>query len=275
MRCKNCGWPNKAGQTQCAKCGAPLDMETPVAGGSYSPTVNEGGGSYRPGQSPYGGDDSGLKKTILETDVFGAQQTSNPSTTVPAQPLSQCPKCGYPLREGSVKCPNCNFIPMGHNESVSSNGQPQSGPIQRRPTKMDSGEPEQVSQSSSGNQQKEMRHHAGSAKFSGTINPYMMNIEEEPVFTLRPLKREKERNEPETVELEGKEVVLSRDNTEPGNQSITSKEQALVRCENGKWTITDRSEQHTTFVCPKLPVELKDGDIILLGNRLFEFHVQD
>lgn len=275
MRCKNCGWPNKAGLTQCTKCGAPLDMENSnSSGGGYSPTVNENNEGYRSGQSQYGGDDSGLKKTILEDDVFGPQQPSN-SSTAPVQPSRQCPKCGYPLREGSAKCPNCNYIPYGVPEEVSGNGQQQAGPIQRRPTRMDVEEQETESQNPSQPQQKEVRHHAGPAKFSGTINPYMMNMEMEPVFTLRPLKRVNERTEPEMVELEGKEVLLNRDNTEPNNPSITSKEQAVVKCENGKWTIKDLSEQHTTFVCPQLPVELKDGDIILLGNRLFEFHVQD
>ncbi len=275
MRCKNCGWPNKAGLTQCTKCGAPLDMENSnSSGGGYSPTVNENNEGYRSGQSQYGGDDSGLKKTILEDDVFGPQQPSN-SSTAPVQPSRQCPKCGYPLREGSAKCPNCNYIPYGVSDEESGKVQQQAGPIQRRPTRMDVEEQGTESQNPSQPQQKEVRHHAGSAKFNGTINPYMMNMEMEPVFTLRPLQRVNERTKPEIVELEGKEVVLSRDNTEPNNSSITSKEQAVVKCENGKWTIKDLSEQHTTFVCPKLPVELKDGDIILLGNRLFEFHVQD
>lgn len=273
MRCKNCGWPNKPGEFQCVKCGASLDAGVlEPSDGGYSPAVSDGRGYP---------DDSGLKKTVFENDVFGPSAAA-PVESAPATGASVCPKCGYPLREGVGKCPNCNFISSGQG-TMGYGGQPQQNhapttPIQRRPTKMDAGDvaedsPAQQPTQPSG--QQGVRHHASTQKFNGTINPYMMNIETEPLFVLKPLKRMNERNEPEAVELEGKEVILTRENTEPNNPSITSKEQALVRHENGKWFITDRSEQHTTFVCPSKPVELADGDIILLGNRLFEFHVQE
>lgn len=105
----------------------------------------------------------------------------------------------------------------------------------------------------------------------GTINPYMMNIETEPTFILKPLKRMEERHEFEEQEYEGKEVTLNRDNTEPGNPSITSRQQAVITNEEGHWYIEDRSDLKTTFVQAGQKIELHDGDIILLGNRLFEF----
>ncbi len=74
------------------------------------------------------------------------------------------------------------------------------------------------------------------------------------------------------IEYEGSEVSLNRDNTETSNASITSKVQAVVSNDNGTWYIEDRSEQHTTFVLASRRIELHDGDMILLGNRLFEFH---
>ena len=108
--------------------------------------------------------------------------------------------------------------------------------------------------------------------FRGTINPYMMNLETEPTFTLKPLKRLNERHDFEEQEYEGKEIVLTRENTEQNNSSITSRQQALVTRVDGRWYIEDRSEQKTTFVQASHKTELHDGDIILLGNRLFEFH---
>ena len=80
--------------------------------------------------------------------------------------------------------------------------------------------------------------------------------------------------EPVEIELEEGEAVLTRDNTEPGNPSITSKEQALVTFSDGHWYIENRSEQSTTFVLANKKIELHDGDIILLGNRMFEFTEQ-
>ena len=53
--------------------------------------------------------------------------------------------------------------------------------------------------------------------------------------------------------------------------TITSKEQAALTYENKKWYLQDRSEQKTTFVYTTEKIELKPGDIIVLGNRRFEF----
>lgn len=46
----------------------------------------------------------------------------------------------------------------------------------------------------------------------------------------------------------GEEIILNRDNTDEGNMTITSKEQAVLTYENKKWYLQDRSEQKTTFV---------------------------
>ena len=100
----------------------------------------------------------------------------------------------------------------------------------------------------------------------------MMNLEMEPTFVLKPLKRMNERHELEEREYEGSEVLLNRANTEDNNPSITSREQAVVTRVDGRWYIEDRSEQKTTFVQAAKRIELHEGDIILLGNRLFEFH---
>ena len=101
----------------------------------------------------------------------------------------------------------------------------------------------------------------------------MMNLETEPSFVLKPVKRMNERHELDELEFEGKSVTLTRDNTEPNNASITSREQAVVTNQDGHWFIEDKSEQKTTFVQAAQHIELHDGDLVLLGNRLFEFHL--
>ena len=74
------------------------------------------------------------------------------------------------------------------------------------------------------------------------------------------------------LSFSGKEIILNRGNTEPDNNTITSKEQARLVCENHKWYIQDKSELQTTFVRPGEKMEIKDGDIILLGDRRFRFN---
>lgn len=79
--------------------------------------------------------------------------------------------------------------------------------------------------------------------------------------------------EPEALQFEFTDgsLILNRDNTAPGNRTITSKEQAEVRFEEGKWILENRSEYDSTFVAATRPIELQPGDIILMGDQRFRF----
>ncbi len=251
MRCKNCGWPNKPSEITCVKCNSPLSSDNDDVDFVGRDDMSQ---SSRP-----------LNKTVLEDDVFGTdelnnnRQNFNQTRTENAEALTQCPKCGYPLRAGVDKCPNCKFQITNTNQSNQNNVEVQTRKdlgnqdTYHRPTRMVSG-------------------NGAKGNFRGTINPYMMNMEVEPTFVLKPIKRMEERRDFEEQEYEGKQVVLNRDNTERNNQSITSRQQAVISNNDGHWYIEDKSEQRTTFVQAAQKIELHDGDIILLGNRLFEFH---
>lgn len=249
MRCKNCGWPNKPSEKVCVKCHAPLE------------TINDDI-TYETGMPNHAGSENRpLNKTVMEDDIFGLGKGANSRPESRQNPQMEegkpCPKCGYPVRAGVERCPNCNFSlnksyseperPM--RETPSNNRQNEQG---RRPTRMN--------------------NENNRTGYRGTVNPYMMNLEMEPTFVLKPLKRMNERHELEEREYEGSEVLLNRANTEENNPSITSREQAVVTRVDGRWYIEDRSEQKTTFVQAANKIELHEGDIILLGNRLFEFH---
>ena len=158
-----------------------------------------------------------------------------------------CPKCGYPLRENSIRCPNCNY-------TIASTGSRQQSQRFYRQEHMD-------------NPAKDKN------KLTGTFNPYKMEVENEPGFVLRPIIRQNEKKEIADLKYEGKEVLLNRGNTEADNSSITSQSQALLSFSEGHWFIEDKSEQGTTFVRAQNKIELHDGDTLLLGNRLFEFHL--
>lgn len=262
MRCKNCGWPNKPNETVCVKCGSPLEAESQVMDNF------DNGGGYEPQLQNDGGD--GLKKTVLESQVFGPSVVQ-PKQEAPTVSETVCPKCGYPMRSDALKCPNCNYsvnstsFQRSDNENPSSRG----GGYQRRPTKMAvaTEEEEPVLK-------KTRIATEGGGKYNGTINPYMQNYMEEPAFSLKPIQRMNERKSIEPVEFEGCEVTLTRENTEAGNPTISSKEQAVITHNEGHWYIEDSSDQKTTFVQAGQKIELHDGDIILLGNRLFRFSEQ-
>lgn len=259
MRCKNCGWPNKPQSKTCVKCHALLDSNEETAD------------NYSAQNSINSGSDSSLKKTVLESNVFGNSRDENTyqsshlagnfyNEDIPSGPQAPetktCPKCGYLLRPNTDKCPNCKF--SVNQSCYTSNATRQEAATTyeecppRRPTRMD--------------------NPGSNEKMRGTINPYMMNVELDPSFILKPLKRINERKGFDEQEYEGREVILNRDNTEASNSSITSREQAIVTRVDGHWFIEDKSEQKTTFVQASKKIELREGDIILLGNRLFEFH---
>lgn len=259
MRCKNCGWPNKPSETVCTKCGSPLEAEL----------INvENEVTYRP---PSAGGNDGLKKTLSENVAFGGYPYDDSETLTSTVKETACPKCGYPFRPDVAKCPNCNYSVNGSSQSQvkQMHHQESETTYQRHPTRMVNAEPSPEDAPAP-----TRKLNSGGGHFRGTINPYMMDYRPEPAFVLQPILRMNERKPVETVELEGSEVVLSRENTEPGNPSITSQEQAVITRSDGRWFIENRSEQNTTFVQAAKKIELQDGDIILLGNRLFEFKEQ-
>ena len=244
MRCKNCGWPNKPNETTCAKCGSPLDIsETPI----------DGNITYRP-QPVSDGD--GLKKTVMENQVFGPS-VEGPIQETPTVSETVCPKCGYPMRSDVTKCPNCNYSVASSVSQSPVNDNPVSGGVyQRRPTRM-AVEPDEEKPVL----KQTRKPTEGVGKFNGTINPYMQNYMDEPAFVLEPIQRMNERKPIEPVEFEGSNVTLTRENTEAGNPTISSKEQAVITHNEGHWFIEDVSDQKTTFVQASQKIELHDGDI--------------
>ncbi len=160
--------------------------------------------------------------------------------TLPENQLfgNTCKHCGYPIAPGFRVCPNC-----GEPVAAAAPAQPATSvapvppPAPARP---------------------------------GTINPWD-TPQESHFCTLQPIAWHNEQIEYTPVSYSGDQVVLNRANTDPNNQSITSKEQAVLSFENGEWYLEDKSEQKTTFVHAGRKTKLESGDIIILGNRRFIF----
>lgn len=145
---------------------------------------------------------------------------------------NECPDCGHELENGS--CPSCGY-------SIDN--------------KIEDGN---VQQERNMNENKK------------TVRPHRKDGKEGR-FILTPISEDTGQPEGELRQFDGNEVILNRDNTDPRNSTITSQQQAIIRREDGKWSIEDQSEYRTTFVQAARKLELQNGDLILLGNQLYRF----
>lgn len=144
----------------------------------------------------------------------------------------ECPDCGYELENGV--CPSCGYDSKTDKKS------------DEKPVNMN-------------NEGKK------------TVRPRRKG-EKDGRFVLTPISEETGQPEGDLIQFEGNEVELKRENTDPKNETITSQQQAIVTHESGKWCIEDKSEYKTTFVQAARKIELQNGDLILLGNQLYQFN---
>ena len=80
---------------------------------------------------------------------------------------------------------------------------------------------------------------------------------------------------PVTNDYEGTSIILTRENTEANNRTITSREQAELIHEDGKWFILNKSELGSTYLKVSRKLELHQGDEILMGDRRFKFEAEE
>lgn len=85
---------------------------------------------------------------------------------------------------------------------------------------------------------------------------------------------EDENIQPVKTDYQGKTIILNRNNTEKNNDTITSAQQAELTQEDGHWYITDKSALQSTYVHAGRRIELQSGDLIILGDRVFQFQAE-
>jgi predicted Zn-ribbon and HTH transcriptional regulator len=205
-----------------------------------TPTFNQRGGQDVP--SP---ENNILRKTVREgfENVNSLKKTIRETDNIEVDKAGEvvvCENCSYPVRSDDKSCPNC-----GHETGIKS-----------QPTKPVAG---------------------------GTIDPWSMTEDEEEegeetkknACSLLLIAHNNETAESQPVLYSGNEIILNRDNTEKDNYTITSKEQAALTYENGKWFIEDKSAMQTTFLYVDKKKEIQSGDIIVLGNRRFIFNNEE
>lgn len=148
-----------------------------------------------------------------------------------------CPRCGYNVAPNMASCPICNTRIHNSNSRMPNSD------------------------------------NASNHNRQGTINPWGrgMNLNGTSFCQLEPIPWEGENISYQPQSYSGQQIVLNRSNTDPNNHSITSQQQAILTCDDGEWFIENRSAHKSTFIQVNGKMPLKDGDIILLGNRMFVF----
>lgn len=238
MRCRNCGWENDLGALKCEKCNAPLN-------GSM---VDNHQSSRREDD---GHSEQFLNKTVRECDALHDINDN----------LIKCSACGYLYSSEMENCPNCGKSGSNHlsQKSQNNNGNKIGEGLIKCP----------------------ICHEMVPSKFSfcancgkpfkmGTVNPWA-KPQNGASCSLTPMAWEEENLLPKTIKYSGNSIILNRDNTDPNNNSITSKEQAILTYEDGVWFIEDKSQMQTTYLHVSKKTKLEDGVIIILGNRRFIF----
>lgn len=232
MRCKFCGWDNPEGKNNCEKCNKPLN-ETSSSSLNAANMERVGSGLHRP--TRFMSNMNLFKKTVRENDDVRNVQTCPAPTR-----LATCPKCGYQLENGI--CSRCGYYDDGIEQNIDRND--------------------------------ESCYVVEKSRM--TIRPNHKKIQsDEPVksasFTLTPISDNDGLECGEPVKFDGVDVSLNRDNVNPENKTITSVCQANLRFVDGGWTIEDKSELKTTYVQASRPVQLKNGDLLLLGDQIYKF----
>lgn len=161
---------------------------------------------------------------------------------------NRCPECGYMMEKGA--CSNCGYDSKSSKRIVS---------------KMD------VDDKNEKYNRKEKELITG-PNVRDTKRPDRKGKKKH--FTLTPISEETGEAEGIPILFKGKEVILNRANTSPQNDTISSGNQAVICCNDGIWSIEDKSEFKTTFVQAAYKIELHNGDLILLGDQLYRFDIQ-
>lgn len=239
MRCKNCGWENPDGQTKCEKCNGILNE----ASSALNPTTPV---SDR------------MRSTVAEGVIF--------NDVTPGAVPKTCPKCGYPVSDTSTSCPNCNYELQPAPTAIQSTKCKCCGadvvPTAKfcascgSPISDNAPQPRNIQRSS-----------MGTVMGGPIVGPASVNI----FCTLKPIAWQGEEVNYNPITYSGDTIILNRANTDANNHSITSREQAVLTCEDGEWYLENRSDLRTTFLRVNGKVKLTNGDIIVLGNREFEF----
>lgn len=271
MRCNNCGWDNAPGSSVCVKCGHPLQSGSSHYQDPYNGVnvPNYNGGEPTPRPTVLNSQQS--EPTPRPTRIVNSADLQNQAAlkeSVSQAPKS-CPHCGYPVVGDFNSCPNCGTS-LG------------AKPAEKKADQLELDIAEEVKCDKCGTMVS--IDFSFCPKCGERIHlPTVRAIRHKPAPAPEPPKpkchltiipEEGEITQPIRNDYEGDSVILNRENTEQDNRTITSKEQAELICEDGKWYVLNRSELGSTYLEANRKIALEPGDIIVLGDRRFKFETE-
>ena len=244
MRCKNCGWENPANKAKCEKCNTSFV-------------------------------DAMFEASRHTSSAFFSSDDSEPHKTVDG-----CPECGYPIKRLEKNCPRCGHPLSNIKQDTPVNMEllPANEQLLSSDHTPEIFEPTARNCTFCNTSVSETAHFCPNCGVSltnkhQTMMPWIVTEEiQAPECSLTAIAREGEPKNDTTLRYSGKIIQLSRGNTEPGNQTITSKIQAELNFEDDIWYLQDKSDLKTTYIYAGEKIALKAGDIIVLGNRSYVFN---
>ena len=302
MRCNNCGYDNAPGIASCVKCGHSLQSEnTGYSDNGYQNIrVPNYGGGNQPRPTVVNAPNAQYTPRPTVMDAQHAAPMPRPTRigngpllqeAAPQQPPlagynetqapQRCLHCGYPVMGNFTSCPNCGADLI-------------QGPSTKADTEQQPAKTNKHAAATSARQladieldiDKEVKCTKCGAMVSidytfcptcgerihlPTIKKPRFKQAPQPHCHLTLIPEEDENVTPVKQKYEGAAITLNRENTEPANRTITSKEQAELSFENGKWYILNKSELQTTYLEANRKLEIQPGDVVVLGDRRFRF----
>lgn len=310
MRCNNCGWDNAPGSTSCVKCGHPLQIENVGYNANNDPYQgvkmpnNYHGSEPQPRPTIINSQPAETPVPRPTRVAYGPIQQDQMLKSTIVQTPKSCPHCGYPVVGSFTSCPNCGAEIAPKPTTIQNSATPPStdpvpkaapeatpivAPITIPVTSAvkaglkDLGIDEQLKCNKCGAEvsvEFSFCPKCGERIHLPTIRAIRHKSTPPPEppkpkchLTLVP--EEEEQTEPIRIDYEGASIILTRENTEANNRTITSKEQAELICEDGKWFVLNKSELGSTYLEAGRKLELQQGDVIVMGDRRFKFEAEE
>ena len=310
MRCNNCGWDNAPGSTSCVKCGHPLQIENVGYNANNDPYQgvkmpnNNHGSEPQPRPTIINSQPAETPVPRPTRVAYGPIQQDQMLKSTIVQTPKSCPHCGYPVMGSFTSCPNCGAEIAPKPTTIQNSAMPPStdpvpkaapeatpivAPITIPVTSAvkagltDLGIDEQLKCNKCG--AKVSVEFSFCPKCGERIHlPTIRAIRHKstpppeppkPMCHLTLVPEEEEQTKPIRIDYEGASIILTRENTEANNRTITSKEQAELICEDGKWFVLNKSELGSTYLEAGRKLELQQGDVIVMGDRRFKFEAEE
>ena len=193
----------------------------------------------------------------------------------------RCNNCGYPNQPTALKCERCNYGMRGslnqavkaeENHSLQSNEEQIGKTVKAERSKALAHD---MPKESSSPESKHSPSQVPAPKGLENARKVTVGIHRDAQLSTRAIQLQridvKGQVEDFSIELvinDSKE--LSRENLDPDNDTITSKVQAVVTTDkDGRLFIENQSNYESTYLLIQEKIELKHGDKVMMGNRVF------